>query len=158
MGSLGEYVFGVLCAALICGFITRIAGKKGIHGNIIKMLCSIFLMISIVSPLARLSFDSWEDLRLDIQLDAQAAADLGKKEVTQQYRQVITQRTTTYILDKAESLGLTLEVVVTLDEDELAAPKAVTLRGKTSPYAKQVLSAWISKELGIKEQVWISRE
>lgn len=158
MGSLGEYVFGVLCAALICGFISRIAGKKGIHGNLIQMLCSIFLLISIVSPMARLSFDSWEDLRLDIQLDAQAAADLGKKEVTQQYRQVITQRTATYILDKAESLGLALEVSVNLSNDPLAAPEGVTLKGKFSPYAKQVMSAWISKELGIEEQVWISRE
>ncbi len=153
---MGEYVLGVLCAALICGVVTRILGKKGVQGNLVQILCSIFLMISIVSPLAKLSFDSWENLHLDIERDALAAADQGKNEVNNQYRQVITQRTTTYILDKAESMGLALEVSVTLREDDLAAPKAVTLRGRIAPYAKQVLSSWLANELGIEEQEWIS--
>ena len=156
MTALGEYVLGVLFAAMICSIVTRILGKKGVQGNLVKMLCSIFMMISIVSPLAKLSFDSWEEFQVDIQHDALAAVDQGKNEINIQYRQVITQRTTSYILEKAESLGLVLEVSVTLEEDELAAPRSVTLQGRASPYARQVLSSWLANELGIEEQQWIS--
>lgn len=156
MNALGEYILGVLCSALICGMIGRIHGKKGVQGNLLQILCSIFMIISIVSPLARLSFDTWENFHLNVQQDAHAAADKGKMEVNTRYRQVITERATAYILDKAESLGLSLEVTVTLSKDELAAPRAVTLQGNVSPYAKQVLSSWLANELGIEEQEWIS--
>ncbi len=156
MGRMGEYVLSVLCVSLICGLVSRLLSPKGVQGKLVQMLCSILLILSIVSPLAGWSFRSWEDLRLDVQQSANAAAEQGKNEVDEQYRQVITQRTSAYILDKADRLGLALEVSVELSEERLAEPKAVTLRGKVSPYAKKVLSDWLTEELGIEDQVWIS--
>ncbi len=158
MQSIREYLLGVLAAALICGIASEIMGKKGVSGSLVKLLCGVFLSVSVVAPLADLRLSALPDWTQDIQLDASQAVAEGNQLANAEYRAVITRQTQAYILDKAESLGATLTVEVTLAQDALASPEAVTLRGSISPYAKQTLSRWIISELGIEEEAlkWIA--
>ena len=73
------------------------------------------------------------------------------------YRSGIKQRTESYILEKARSLGTEVTVEVTLSTEEMPVPIGVTLTGSISPYAKEQLAQMMEQELGInrKEQIWI---
>ena len=67
---------------------------------------------------------------------------------------IITQQTQSYILDKADTLGVCLEVGVELNEEMV--PWRVTMTGEAPPYARQRLEGIIQDDLGIpaERQVW----
>ena len=67
--------------------------------------------------------------------------------------EVIKANTETYILDKATTMEVELNVEVTLDG---LIPKKVILQGAVSPYTRASLSDWIAQQLGIprEAQIW----
>ena len=72
-------------------------------------------------------------------------------------RTIIKGETEAYILDKAASLGVELEVDVLLEDMYPMAPKTVRLSGSVSPYVRNRLQNIIAEELGISKenQIWI---
>ena len=88
---------------------------------------------------------------------AKAAAMLGEEVSADEINTIITEQTLAYILDKAESFGARLEVEVQIARDGTYRPKAVTLRGSVSPYAKSRLQQIIEEDLQIskEDQQWI---
>lgn len=158
MISLGKYLLGILVGALICGIAMELIGKKGGNATLIRLLCGVFMMLCVVSPLLDIHIGSLGDLTGQIRREADAITQDGKNMAQDYYRSVITQRTEAYILDKAVSLGVDVDAQVVLSQDDIAAPQAVTVRGRISPYAKGILSDWLERELGIEseEQTWIA--
>ena len=158
MKTIGEYLLCVLAGALICGIILELVGKNNASGPLIRLLCGVFMILCVVSPLLNIRLSSLTDFTDEIREQADAVSSDGKMMAQEEYRAVITQRTQAYILDKAVSLGADVTVEVTLGEDDLAAPHAVTIRGRISPYAKGLLSSWLASDLGVatEEQTWIA--
>lgn len=158
MIPLGKYLLGILAGALICGIAMELIGKKGGNATLLRLLCGIFMLLCVVSPLLDIRIGSLDDLTGQIRREANAVTQEGKNMAQDYYRSVITQRTEAYILDKAVSLGADVDAKVCLSQDDTAAPKAVTVRGRISPYAKGLLSEWMERELGIEseEQTWIA--
>lgn len=152
-----EYLIRVTAAALICGVATKLI-HKGVIGSVIKLSAGIFMALTVISPLINIQLDSIADFTFDIQSAADAAAAEGEISAREAMAQIISEQTAAYILNKAETLGAMLTVEVTVSEDEYQIPSAVKIEGSVSPYAKSVLSAYISENLGIstEEQTWIS--
>ena len=69
----------------------------------------------------------------------------------------ITEKVSTYILDKAEQLHLQVDVEVMLTEDEQSIPCGVTIKGTVPEDKKSQLERILETELGIgrSDQVWI---
>ena len=157
MDWIKEYLVTVTASALIAGIATRLL-HRGTVGTVVKLLAGVFLAFSVVSPLVGIRLDALSDFASDIQVDADAAADEGKKSAQEAMAEIISQHTGAYILDKAETLGVSLRVEVTVSQEEYPVPSAVRLEGSVSPYAKSVLTEYISETLGIdtEEQTWIS--
>lgn len=158
MASLGKYLLGIFACALICGIAMELVGKKSGNGPLIRFLCGVFMLLCVVCPLLDIRVGPLTDLTGQIRQEANVIVQDGKNLAKDHYRAGITQRTQAYILDKAVSLGADIEAEVILSEDDYAAPKSVTVRGRISPYAKGLLSAWLESELGIEaeEQIWIA--
>lgn len=152
------YLLGILACALICGIAMELTGKKGSNAAVIKLLCGVFMLLCVVSPLFNVRVGPLADLTEQYRAEADTFTRDGEILAQEQYQAVITQRTEAYILDKAVSLGAEIDVEVVLAEDAPSAPKAVTIRGRVSPYAKGLLSSWLTSELGIatEEQRWIA--
>ena len=157
MDAIGNYLLQILSTALICGILVRIMGHKGLLTETVKLLAGVCMAITILSPWVNIRLDDMQDIALDFTRDAEAAAEEGKNSARKAISDIIKSRTETYILDKASSLGVTITVEVQLTEDTVPHPAFVTLRGPVSPYAKSVLSNYISDNLGIgmEEQKWI---
>jgi len=156
MENIRNYLLSIIAAAIICSIITRLSENRGAQSKIIKLLCGVFLGITVISPLVELRIDDLNTYISDITLDGQDAVNEGTQIRLDALSESIKSNVEAYILDKAVSLGLELDVEVTLNEDEPPLPDSVSLTGKVSPFSKRNLTEYIEENLGIPEgrQLW----
>jgi len=157
LDGLKAYILCIGTAALIVGILAGFTDSKSSTGILTRMICGLFLTIVVINPVAGLD-DSYLDVfsqRFDEA--AQAAVAAGSEMADEARRELIKAETEAYILDKAGSYNVRLEVQVTLADGEVPLPESVCLSGKVSPYAKTCLQNLISDELGIpkERQLWI---
>lgn len=156
MDEIRAYLLRITAAALLCGILTKILGKKGMLTTTVKLITGVFMALTVVGPLVSIRLDTLDEFTEGISYDASAAVAEGEISAMETMSEIIKQQTQAYILDKAETLGAQLSVEVILSEDTPPVPCAVRITGKISPYGKSVLSAYINDDLGIgvEDQIW----
>ena len=82
--------------------------------------------------------------------------DQGLEMARSERMEIIYQQTSAYILDKANAMGLEVEVEITLQETDAPIPIAVTLKGRASPYSRRSMEELLYRELGIPKEkiIW----
>ena len=155
--DIRQYLLTVIAAALLCGVINGIIGKKSAYGAVVKLVTGLFLAVTVISPWVKFKITDFSSYIEGISADAQSVAASGELMAQDELASIIKTQTQTYILDKATSLKLDVEVEVTLCDSDPPLPCAVTLRGAASPYAKEMLCQYIANDLGIPEedQLWM---
>ena len=158
MDALGPYLLRVTAAAILCAILKSLLGKEGTPAAMGKLLCGVFLAVTVLHPLTALRMGSLQVFSQDIAWKASQAVAQGESDAAQALRAGIKQRVEAYILDKAASLGAELTVEVTLTLDTPPAPGGARLEGKVSPYARTQLAELMTKELGIPKeaQQWLT--
>lgn len=144
---MSRYVLSVICAALICGTVLSLL-REGAPRSVVKLLCGVFLAITVASPLMRADFDI--TLSLPEMADARALQAAGENMAASARRAIIKQSCETYIMDKATALHASVRAEVTIGRDEV--PVAVELTGPVSPQAKAQIETMIQTELGISKE------
>lgn len=152
-----QYLISITAAAVITLLIQKLLDGKGTVSNIAKMLCGIFLLLSILSPIADIKFSNLDDISFIYFQDGSEAVSKGATMANEQLRDSISKRVCAYILDKAEDYDARLSVNVVLSEDQIPVPISVEICGNISPYGKRQLQMMIEKDLGIsqEDQIWI---
>lgn len=156
MENIRQYLLSVTAAAIICSLITSLMGKKGTYAAIVRMLCGLFMALTMISPLIQVRLSDFTSYFDSLQTEADTAAASGSAMAEEASEAIIKRETETYILDKALSMGLNIEVEVTLADAGVPYPCHVSLRGAASPYARRQLQGWLEDDLGIPEenQTW----
>lgn len=154
MNGLREYVVGVVAAALLCGIITRLT-RNNASGEIVKMLCGVFMTIVVIQPIAGKQSRLWEFTLPDVTRQAEAVSMEGAAAADDFRREFIKQSTEAYILSRAETMGAVIQAEVSLDEN--CVPFGVRIDGRISPSYRSKLTQIIASELGIpkEQQEWI---
>lgn len=157
IGSLKEYIFRIIVAALLCAIVKNFTGSSPVTHSIVKTLCAVFLALTIFSPLIQVDIKSVTDEIFAFSFDADHAVEAGSMHTTSELYSSIKQNTEAYILEKAAFYKADLSVEVTLSNDDLPVPCSVMLQGQISPYARSKLTSIISEDLGIpkENQTWI---
>ena len=157
MEHIREYLLSVTAAALVCGMIRSLAGEKGSIGGLVRLLCGIFLSLTVIRPLADIRLQEFSFFADEILDDARSAAEEGTDYAYSAMARHIKESCEAYILDKAllYDAHITAEVEI---GGETPVPVGCTIRGELSPYARQQLSRMLEDEIGIGEedQHWIS--
>lgn len=158
MEHIREYLISVTAAALLCGMIQTITGEKSSSAGIVRLVCGIFLALTVIRPVAQIQLREFSLTTSEIMEQAQLAAGEGEDYAKRALSRHITEQTEAYILDKAKIYGAEISVEVTVETVDQPVPAAVTITGKYSPYARTQLSALIASELNIREedQTWIT--
>ena len=156
MEDVRGYILTVIAAAMICGILNTIMDKKGTMTAAVKMLTGLFMAVAVLSPWIHLRVNDFQDLTTYWEASASDAAAQGEKMAQEATAAIIKQQTEAYILDKAASLELDIDVEVRLGSDNPLIPEKVIIRGSASPYGKGRLCQWIAEDLGIPEenQIW----
>lgn len=155
MGKWSSYGMSVVAAAMVVAIITALFHKNNTTTVVVKMIGGLFLAFTVVQPLVTLDIanvgaymDTFSETGAD-------AAAMGENLAQDAYRSYIKSETESYILDKADTYGVTLDVDVELDDDGI--PCYAELMGQVGPYAKTSLSDMMETDLGISKgnQRWI---
>ncbi len=157
MDWLRQYLMSVLAASLICALVTKFIKGQAFTAVIVRLTASLFLAVSVFSPLLSLelkrsasSFESWSSDAQSIIAEAQLAAE-------SEAAAIIKEKTQAYILDKAAAYGVNIQVSVELSDSTENKLDKITIQGDVSPYMKQRLQNEIASELGVpkEKQLWI---
>lgn len=154
MDSVKSYLLSVICGAIACALVSGLADKKGTIGALMKLITGVFLVFTVISPIASLEIEELSLFTADLQEEAAAAAALGQEISEESLAAYIKEEAEAYILDKATSLNAALTAEVTLGED--LQPESVILSGEISAYAKFRLETILEEDLGISKenQLW----
>lgn len=157
MEGMREYLLSVTAAAMLCGIVGALTGEKGSQGGLVKLISGLFLCFTVISPIAEVKISDFSDFASDILTEGELAAQEGEDYSAQALRQIISDETRAYIMDKARTYGAEIDVKVTLSEDETPVPESCTISGSVSPYVRQQLKKMLISDLGIPEenQTWI---
>lgn len=157
MEWLGRYILSVTAAALLLSILQVVAGKKGTHAALLRLIGGLFLAFTVIAPVANIELDRVLDFPRDFAVQGSAIAQQGQTISQDQLCGIIKERCEAYILDKALALQAQLQVEVILSQDEMPVPSSVRLQGSISPYAKQALQQWLHSDMAIpkEHQIWI---
>ena len=114
-------------------------------------------MLAVLSPLVKIEADELEQMLVQVDPDTEEVQRQAEMAVRQSMEMLIKQKCETYILDKAQQLGLTLRAEVSLSEEgSYPTPEKAVLIGYASSAQQQALSDTISNDLGISQdrQEW----
>lgn len=152
-----EYIFSIISAAIISAIVGCFVSGKTSAGKMIRLLTGTLMAITVITPLTQVSFKNISEFWNDTALDAESYVSQGEDAATQEINAIIKDRFEAYILDKATRMGLEIAVEVDFDDSTNSIPSQITISGALSPYAKGVLSEYITDHLGIPKecQNWI---
>ena len=156
MSSIKSYFLSIVAAAIICFVATGITDKKGVISTIVKMICGLFMVITVVRPLTNISFDNLSGCFNDITHQSNAIVSQGEIAAQEEMYAIIKEQVEAYILDKAAVLHIDVSVEVGMSAAQPQIPERVTLKGSVSPFGKQRMEQILSQELGIakENQLW----
>lgn len=152
-----EYILSVTAAALISVVVIHLLDKKTPGSTVGKMMACILMMFTVLSPVRNITLSDWNNWLQDAKSDANAAISIGESIRTDALKTRIKETTEAYIINKAATLDVKLQVDVILSDDMIPIPRQVRLQGAISPYAKNRLQEIIEENLGIakEDQLWI---
>lgn len=150
------YIFRIITAGVICAITVALFQKNEAIGKLVKMISGIFMLITILLPLSKIDANIITYIDPVIHSDADVYTQSGCSQAQESLRSIITERCQTYIVEKASSMGVSVDVEVSLNDDTYPSPCAVRILGAVSPYTKQQLQTIISQDLGIpkEQQIW----
>lgn len=156
MEGVREYLLSVTAAAILAGIISSLTGEKGSQPGLVKLISGLFLCFTVIAPIARIKIADFTDFTSNLLVEGQQLAQDGEDYYTQALRQVITEETRAYILDKARTYGTEIQVTVVVSGEDQPIPESCTIAGNLSPYVRQQLKKVITNDLGIPEEniVW----
>lgn len=141
---MSAYLTRLLCAAILCALVDALCGEKG---GIRKLTAGIFLTLVAFSLPAQFDLPELQPDRF--LSDARSAAAEGEDLARDARADIIIDALEAYVWNKAEAMGLQVEVHITLDAD--LRPSRAELTGAASPLERQELTDALVRELGLKE-------
>lgn len=156
MQTIIRYLLGITAAAILCAIVRNLVGSKGTAGAMTKFLTGLFLAITLITP-----WKDWQDISFGDALvlpfsKGEAVAEEGVQMSRTALAEQVAQQTSKYISERAAYLELSVAVTVSVTEEDIPRPCAVFVQGDASPYAKRMLSQYITQDLGISEEklIW----
>lgn len=152
-----SWLLGIVLTALASGLARQLA-PQGKEQAMVRLVSGLLLALAILRPLAG---KNWERLDFDMDgftLRASELADSYRKNQRETLSAIIAEKTEAYIWDKANRLGLscTVKVTVSAAEGGVPVPESVLIRG---PYSGE-LAKCLEEEVGIpaEKQIWLEEK
>lgn len=156
MDGIREYLISVTAAAVLCGILKSLIGEKGNSAAHVRLICGIFLALTVIRPLKELNLRDFSLLPAGLMEEARATSGEGEEYTRQAKEDLIKQQCEAYILDKAQTLEASIQVEILISQEGEPIPAGSIITGNLSPYARNQLSKTLEKDLGIpqEDQKW----
>lgn len=145
---------GSLCAGAVLSLLVLTITPPGQIRKLLRLLCGVLMAILLFSPLREISWEGYAAYLQQYRQTAQDTVQQAEENKASYERLVIQQEMETYILDKAEALGvevLAVELECAWSDAGCWYPRAVTIQAPGGYHAG--LAAEIAAGLGIPEKM-----
>ena len=152
-----SWLLGIVLTSLASGLARQLA-PHGKEQAMVRLVSGLLLALAILRPLAG---QDWDKLEFDLDGFTLQASELSgsyRKNQQEALSAIIAEKTEAYIWDKANRLGISCSVTVTVSASEggVPLPDSVLIRG---PYSRELANC-LEEEVGIpaEKQVWLEEE
>lgn len=152
MNAIKAYLMSITTAAIICAVLKTVVGSQKSMQKIFYIISGVFMTVTMLKPLVDIRID---EIIFDLEGVSKEASFVAAEAYDQSVTEmkiIIGEQTKAYILEEAKSMGLKIEVMVQVSNENVPIPYSVSIRGNISPYNKKILSSFISTNLGITEE------
>lgn len=152
-----KYLLSIVATGLLLSVVMSVVPKGSVR-RIAVMVGGLLMVLAILSPLVEIDHDHISQAISKYLIETETIQSGIEIESRALLSQVITEKCETYILDKACSMGIQVQVEIFLDDTaKYPYPDFVVIRGSWTPSEKSFLCKSISEELGIPEeqQEWL---
>ena len=156
MEAIRRYLFSLCAAALLCSLVRALV-PKGRMKSICSLLCGVFLAMTALTGLAGWELSDVAEELTKMRIAAEEARTGVEIRNREALSAIIKSKTEAYIWDKADEMGVALEVEVeTRDLGSGPYPWRATLTGACGGEKRTALTRYIEENLAIPEarQVW----
>ena len=156
MDAIRKYLISLCAAALLCALVRALV-PGGRMKKLCSLLCGIFLMTAALSGISGWQLSDFAQELSKMQVAAEQARTGVEIRNREALCAIIKSKTEAYIWDKADEMGVALEVEVeTRDLGSGPYPWRATLTGTCGGEKRTALTQYIEENLAIPEarQVW----
>ncbi len=151
MFDMRQYIVSIVAASIVAAILTGLSSKKAAHAALIKLLAGLFIAVTVVAPWVKIRLDDLYMYFEDVMTETSYEAQLGQNISNENLRELITNQTEAYVLEKADALGADLDIQITLDTTDPPVPIRAQITGSISPYSKARLTEILVNDIGIPE-------
>ena len=154
--SFRTYLFSICAAAVLSVLVPMLISKNMIRKTT-EFACGLLLLVVVVSPVVQLDLTDFRQIISSYMLDPSTTFAEQNAAEGNFTAERISLQCEEYILDKAEAIGMNIQVEVHMNEDMLyPLPVRVMISGRYSPWQKEKLSFILEQDLGVPEnqQEW----
>lgn len=147
---LRDWLLGVTCAAMVLAIAEALTPEGGVK-KICRLAGGLVLLLAAVSPVVKLDEGALTRALTEYHVTAQNYGDVLVEKNNILYKTIIEENTAAYILDKAETLGIScgVEVEFAYDDEGMPYPRETRVFGRWTEEQKAQLSLLLEKDLGI---------
>ena len=156
MDAIRKYLISLCAAALLCALVRALV-PGGRMKKLCSLLCGIFLMTAALSGISDWQLSDFAQELSKMQVAAEQARTGVEIRNREALCAIIKSKTEAYIWDKAQELGLSVSVDVSIEEDgAYPYPAAVQISGQFTEMQRQNLARYIEENLAIgkERQIW----
>ena len=157
--AIRGYLLSIVAVCLLTALARSLIPEGGVR-RVSSVVCALLLVLCALSPLLQLDIDAVAQSLARIQMENETLRTGVAVKNRELVSQIIKQNTQAYILDKAASMGLTLQAEVEMhDGGDYPYPYRVTLSGMCTEAKRQALTRYIEENLAIpaERQAWNDR-
>ena len=152
MDSIKQYVITITAAAILCMLVNAIFPAKNAYGGILKLFCGVVFTIILVSPVNNFCFADYNWFWESIFTEANIATEEGVAAFNGLLSDSIKDKTTAYILDKANEYDMDLNIQVELENSSPPVPENIIISGNSTPHQREQFRLELSNELGLPKE------
>lgn len=157
MQSIRSYLLSLSAAALLGAFLLTLIPNGAIR-RVASVLCGLMLVLTAIDPLVHLDAEDLARSITDFEISAEQARSGVEVRNQELKARIISEKARTYILDKAENLGLAIDAEVeTAQSDEGLYFCSVTFFGRAPEEKKRALEQYVEENLAVpkERQLWM---
>ena len=145
-----QWIIAVTCAAMLAAILQTLLPKGG-TGAAGRLAGGLLLLIATVQPLLSLDYDSLAQSMTQLRLEEYRSDQELAEANSSLLEELIEQETRSYILDKAEELGVVCQVRVTAwtESGDYPVPDGLEITGDLTQGEQAALTRVIAAELAI---------
>ncbi len=146
--DINSYIRGVTIASILVSVMMTII-PKGTIRTVIGLAAGVLMVITLLTPLMKLQHLNIADIIEVGDSRTQVIHEEFSEKQDKLLKQLIENKTSAYILTKAQALGVNCQVTVICNEQHI--PTSVTIIGssKPAPHTVQQLAQMITSDCGI---------